>query len=65
MVDPTSEYMAGIESALSDVLARVDALENVVSRMNGAAMQSDPSRLPVVVYGNTPVTLGVPANGDN
>lgn len=52
-MDALHTFMAETEAAISEQEARITALENVITRMSGARMESDPSKLPVVVFENT------------
>lgn len=46
-------YMGEIEVQLSDFEVRLKAIENLMTALPGVVMESDPSRLPVVVIENT------------
>ena len=64
-MDDLQKYWARNEGMLSDLLARVDALEDVVASMHGASMQRDPSKLPTVVFETSPNLADGVSDGDN
>lgn len=65
-MDELLEYMTRTESALAELGSRVKALESaMVQHTPGASMESDHSKLPVVIVDNSAAPVEViPHAGD-
>lgn len=65
-MDELRDFISTTEEMLSGYGARISAIESVLASMQGVSMQSDPTRLPTVVFEQTtpPTNVGEP-NADN
>lgn len=53
MDDELGEYMRGILEQIALLGVRVSAVETILSNVPGLGMETDPSRLPVIVVEET------------
>lgn len=65
-MDELRDFIKTTEELLSGYGTRITAIEGVLAGLPGVSMQSDPSRLPTVVFEDTatPLTVGEPDAGN-
>lgn len=55
-----NEYLGGLETIISELTLRVEGLERALLKASGVKAQTDPTRVPVVLTDDKPVTFTAP-----